>query len=320
MKDVVAVGELLADMVEKGVSPEGSPVFEANPGGAPLNFLAALSRYGCGTAMIGCVGDDALGRMLVSALEKYGVDGSFVSVTGAAFTTMAFVTLGSRGEREFSFARKPGADTMIDLAKLPCEAIRGAKYLHFGTLSLTSEPARSATMAAVSLAKSSGVLVSFDPNYRAALWDSEDEARRRMIWGFGAADFIKAGADELEFALGVDFRSAARQLVRNGSSLVLATDGERGGFFCAAGTEGDYSAFRVEHTVDTTGAGDIFGGAALCRIIRSGKALRELGGRELREAVRFAGAAAALSSEKYGGAPSIPDERDVLTFLSSQPE
>ncbi len=316
MTDVAAIGELLADFAAKGVTPEGSPVFEANPGGAPLNFLAAAARYGCSAAMIATVGDDAMGRLLTKTLDSCGIDGSAVKTTGAAFTTMAFVTFGEGGEREFSFARKPGADTLIKKEELPSELIKSARWFHFGTLSMTDEPAKSATEEAVLMAKAAGAKLSFDPNYRAALWQGEDEARERMLWGAAHADVVKMSREELELLFPGGYRESARRLTeRFGVELVFATDGAAGGFFCTPACEGDYPALAVENTVDTTGAGDIFYGAALSQIIKQGKEPGALSEGEVRSIARFAGAAAALSTQKYGGVTSIPEEEKVLALM-----
>ncbi len=316
--DVIALGELLIDFVQTGTTPEGAPLMAANPGGAPLNYLGALAKYGCSCGMIGKVGADAFGELLIDTLEKHGI--AFLGErTDEAFTTLAFVSLGARGERSFSFARKPGADTTLRPDELPYGEIRKAKYFHFGTLSLTDEPARSATAEAVRFARENGVIITFDPNYRAPLWRREEYAREAMRWGFARADIVKAGADEMEFALNKPWREAAHELLANGAKLVFATMGSEG-CFVASAANGQTLRF-VEpfpaDALDTTGAGDIFFGAAMSRIIKCGAPFDELGEEEIYRAARFGAAAAALSTKKPGGLPSIFSENEVLKLVGS---
>ena len=177
MKDVIAIGELLIDFACKSTDGAGYPTLAAQPGGAPGNFLAALQTYGCSTAMIGKVGDDAFGHLLVGTLQERGIETKGIIIDPKVFTTLAFVTLDATGNREFSFARKPGADTRLTANEVSYDLIDEAKVFHFGTLSLTGEPVRTATVQAVTYAKRAGKLISFDPNLRKPLWDSEASAK-----------------------------------------------------------------------------------------------------------------------------------------------
>ena len=310
--DVIALGELLIDFVQTGTTDRGSPLLAANPGGAPLNYLGALAKYGCSCGMIGKVGADAFGRQLIQTLQEAGI--AFLGqTTGEAFTTLAFVSLTRGGERSFSFARKPGADTLLRAEEVPYQRIKEARAFHFGTLSLTDEPSRSATMEAVRFARERGVTVSFDPNYRAMLWKNARDAREAMRWGFAHADVIKAGTDELELACGAPWKEAARELAQGGR-LGFATMGAQGCYVAGERFQGFVEAFQVD-SVDTTGAGDIFFGAAMSRMLRCGLPPGRLGGERILEAARFGAAAAALSTKKPGGLPSIADEDEVCALL-----
>ena len=318
MYDVVALGELLIDFAPKSVNEAGYPVLSANPGGAPGNFLAALTKYGCRTAMIGKVGDDAFGRLLTQTLADAGIETRGILSDPAVFTTLAFVSLDENGNRDFSFARKPGADTCLKPEEIDESLIVGARVFHFGTLSLTDEPAASATRQAVSLAKRLGLLVSLDPNLRKPLWKREEDARAAMEWSLRQADIVKISDEEIEWLWGLSPEEGAQKLIREyGVSLVYATLGPKG---CHAVTKS--VAVTVPspagiHVVDTTGAGDIFGGSAMGRFLKLNKAPAELTEEELREIVRFACTAASLSTQKHGGITSVPEEADVLEWANA---
>ena len=203
MLDVVALGELLIDFTCQNVDGSGYPTMAAHPGGAPANFLAALAKFGGKTALLGKVGADTFGNMLIGTLEGAGIETGGVVRSVDVFTTLAFVTLDQSGDREFSFARKPGADTCITAEELKLELIDRTKVFHFGTLSLTDEPARSATRRAVSYAKERGKLITYDPNLRRPLWRSLEEAREQLLWGLAQADVVKISDEEVEFLFGL---------------------------------------------------------------------------------------------------------------------
>ena len=180
MTDVVALGELLIDFTTKTADADGYPTMVAHPGGAPANFLAALTKFGAKTALMGKVGNDTFGKLLLGTLEKAGISTQGMVMDNTVFTTLAFVTLDASGDREFSFARKPGADTQIQFEELDLSLIDGCKVFHFGTLSLTGEPARTATYQAVAYAKKQGKLITYDPNLRKPLWGSLEEAKKQI--------------------------------------------------------------------------------------------------------------------------------------------
>ncbi len=316
MYDVVALGELLIDFAPVSTDDEGYPTMAAHPGGAPANFLVAVNRFGGKTAMIGKVGDDTFGRLLLRTLEESGTDISGMRLTDDYFTTLAFVTLDSNGERSFAFSRKPGADTRLSFDEVDLRLIDNARVLHFGTLSLTHEPARSATVGAVEYARAAGKLVSFDPNLRKPLWSSLDEARKQMEWGLYRADIVKLSDDEAEFLWGLTPEESAKKLLRGyGVKLALVTCGAEGCVYASSRCMGKVPALGGLRVKDTCGAGDIFGGTALRGVLKSGKAPDELDGTELREIVKFACAAAGLSTERSGGISSIPRPEEVANAV-----
>ncbi len=313
MPDVVALGEILIDFAPQSVDEAGYPTLAANPGGAPANFLAALDKYGCKTAMIGKVGDDMFGRLLVKTLERAGIDAHGVIIDPAVFTTLAFVSLDASGNRDFSFARKPGADTCLLPEEVDEALIASARVFHFGTLSLTNEPAASATRRALEVARERGLLVSLDPNLRRPLWPDEGAAKVTIEWSLRQADIVKISDEEIEFLWDASPEEGARKLLTEyGVSLVYVTLGPKG---CYAATQAHQVTVRAPsgiRAVDTTGAGDIFGGSAMSRFLPLNKRPSELTAGELEDIVRFACTAASLSTQKHGGISSVPDLEEVL--------
>jgi len=310
--DVAALGELLIDFAPHSTNPAGYPVLSANPGGAPGNFLAALTKYGCRTAMVGKVGDDTFGRMLVNTLQEAGIDTRGIRIDPDVFTTLAFVSLDESGNRDFSFARKPGADTCLKPEEVDEELIADAKVFHFGTLSLTDEPAASATRRAIELAKAHGLLISLDPNLRKPLWKREEDAKAAIEWSLKQADIIKISDEEIAWLWGIPPEEGAEKLLKEyGASLVYATLGPKGCYAATAKHRVTVQSPSGIHVVDTTGAGDIFGGSAMSQFIRLGKAPADLTEDELRQIVRFACTAASLSTQVHGGITSVPEPAAV---------
>ncbi len=317
MYDVTALGELLIDFNCQSVSETGYPVLAANPGGAPGNFLAALTKYGCSTAMIGKVGTDAFGQLLTGTLRQCGIETRGIVADPSVFTTLAFVTLDETGNREFSFARKPGADTCLRSDEIDYSLIDGARVFHFGALSLTGEPVRTATHAAMAHAKQAGKLVSFDPNLRKPLWPSEDAAKEAIEWGLHQADVVKISDEEIDFLWGIGPEAGAQKLLAEyGVSLVYATLGPKGCHFANRNGCGEAASPSGIHVLDTTGAGDIFGGSAMSRLLKTGKAPADLTVAEMAAITRFACCAASLSTQTHGGITSVPAEADVLACMS----
>ena len=310
--DVIALGELLIDFAPYSTNEAGYPILSANPGGAPGNFLAALARYGCKTAMIGKVGDDSFGRALIGTLQEAGIDTRGILADPKVFTTLAFVSLDASGNRDFSFARKPGADTCLTPEEVDETLIADAKIFHFGTLSLTDEPAAEATRYAIKLAKKHGALISLDPNLRKPLWKREEDARKAIEWSLRQADIIKISDEEIDWLWGISPEAGAEKLLREyRASLVYATLGPKGCYATNGANRVTVQSPAGIHVVDTTGAGDIFGGSAMSQFIRCGKKPADLTETELRRIVGFACTAASLSTQTHGGITSVPEYADV---------
>lgn len=306
--DVVALGELLIDFTAVEQGTDGYPVMAAHPGGAPANFLATLAKFGAKTALLGKVGTDSFGSMLVKTLSDAGIETRGIIHADDVFTTLAFVTLDEHGDRSFSFARKPGADTQLRFEELDLSLIDAAKAFHFGTLSLTDEPARSATQQAVAYARKKGKLITCDPNLRKPLWHSLDDARRQMLWAVSQADVVKISDEEADFLWGVSPESGAEKLIHEcGVKLAFVTCGAEGSVFRNAAASGRVPGLTGLHLVDTTGAGDIFGGSAVWKLLQTGQAPETLTELQLREITSFACRVAGLSTTVPGGIPSIPE-------------
>ena len=314
--DVVALGELLIDFTCQSVDGKGYPTMAAHPGGAPANFLAALSKFGAKTALLGKVGTDAFGKLLTATLQQAGIETKGLVATDDVFTTLAFVTLDEQGDREFSFSRKPGADTCICFDELELSLIDEAKVFHFGTLSLTGEPARSATYRAVEYAKNAGKLITYDPNLRKPLWKDLDACKEQMLWGLKMADVVKISDEEVEFLFGLGVQEGADHILANyGVKLVFVTCGANGCWYQNSVCHGHVPSLQGITVQDTTGAGDIFGGSAVWKLLQLDKAPETLCNAELDAVVGFACTAAGLSTTRPGGISSVPAYEEVLARL-----
>jgi len=314
--DVVALGELLIDFTCTATDADGYPTMAAHPGGAPANFLAALAKFGASTALLGKVGNDTFGKLLRGTLDAAGIGTQGLVSDDSVFTTLAFVTLDEHGDREFAFSRKPGADTCLRFDEIDTGLIDAAKVFHFGTLSLTDEPARSATYEAVSYAKRKGKLITYDPNLRKPLWKDLQEAKKQLLWGLSQADVVKISDEEVEFLFGLGVEDGAKHILENyGVKLVFVTCGPKGCFFQNGKASGHVPGLSDIQVKDTTGAGDIFGGSALWKLLQTGKAPEALDAEELTGIVRFACVSAGLSTTRSGGISSVPDMDAVLARL-----
>lgn len=312
MYDVIALGELLIDFASKSVDAAGYPTMAANPGGAPGNFLAALNAYGAKTGFLGKVGDDAFGHLLLGTLTQAGIETKGIVVDPDVFTTLAFVTFDDKGDRSFSFARKPGADTQLRWEEVDKTMIDESKVFHFGTLSLTGEPARTTTQKAVAYAKEQGKLITYDPNLRKPLWKTEEEAKEQILWGLYQADVVKISDEEVEFLWNCTPEEGADKLLNEfGVSLAMVTLGPKGCYLKTANAVCVAPGPKVS-PIDTTGAGDIFGGSAVSRLLELNKPVTELTAEDLAYIGYFATTAASLSTEFVGGIPSIQDKAVVL--------
>ena len=314
--DVVALGELLIDFTENGVSPQGNPLFEANPGGAPCNVLAMLAELGRKTAFVGKVGNDMFGAQLRAVAEEAGICMDALAVDPKVPTTLAFVKTLPGGDRDFSFYRSPGADRMLTPEEIPEDMVTNARIFHFGTLSLTHEPARAATQRAVALAKDAGAILSFDPNLRPPLWDSLEEAREQIAWGLAQCDVLKIADNELEFMTGeTDFDRGAAILQKQYPNirLVNVTAGAEGSCAYYGGLRAFQPAFRLGGTIETTGAGDTFCACVLHFVLERG--LEDLTEDKLNQMLRFANAAAYLVTTQKGAIRSMPELEQVLNLI-----
>ena len=317
MIDVVALGELLIDFASKGADEKGYPLMQALPGGAPANFLAALTKYGKSTAFLGKVGDDTFGHLLLGTLSEAGIETKGVVVDPTVFTTLAFVTFDETGDRSFSFARKPGADTQLSWEEVDKSLIDEAKVFHFGTLSLTDEPARTTTQKAIAYAKSQGKLITCDPNLRKPLWRSEEEARAQILWSLNQADVVKISDDEVEFLWSCSPEEGADKLLNEyGVSLAMVTLGPKGCLLKTKNAVCQVVSPEVK-PIDTTGAGDIFGGSAVYRLLELNKPVEELTAEDLLFIGAFASTAASLSTEHMGGIPSIQSKALVQNKMKA---
>lgn len=314
--DVVALGELLIDFTESGSSPQGHPLFEANPGGAPCNVLAMLSRLGRRTAFLGKVGDDGFGAQLRAAVTAAGIDAGGLVADPTVPTTLAFVQTLAGGERSFSFYRSPGADTQFGADELDEARLRTAKIFHFGSLSMTDARCREATEQAIALARKAGALLSFDPNLREPLWRDLEEARRRIRYGISQCDILKISDNEIAWLTDEpDCRRAARKLRGQFDlPLLLVTLGAQGSLAYSGGAEAFVPALPVQ-TVETTGAGDTFCGCALDFVLTHG--LRDYTPDELTALLRFANAAAALITTRKGALSVMPTPAEIAALLQN---
>ena len=315
--DVTALGELLIDFTDNGKSAQGNTLFEANPGGAPCNVLAMLNRLGHSTAFIGKVGRDIFGLKLKAVLEEAGIDTAGLIVDADARTTLAFVQTLPDGDRDFSFYRNPGADMLLTADEVDGGLIRSSRLFHFGTLSMTHEGVRKATKKAVRLAKESGALISFDPNLRPPLWKSLDEAREQAAWGFSQCDVLKISDNEIQWFTGEEDLDQGIEKLRKeyDSPLILLSMGRDGSRAYYKDLRVEKAPFLQKGTIETTGAGDTFGGSCLHFVLKYG--LNGLDEERLTEMLTFANAAASIITTRKGALRVMPEADEVERFLSS---
>ncbi len=318
--DVTTLGEILIDFTFAGKNSDGKKLFEENPGGAPANCAVAISRLGGKSAFVGMTGFDSFGEDLKSTLQEQGVDVSGMRKTQAQHTTLAFVSLDSKGERNFSFCRNPGADTQLSPSDLDENLLLKSRILHIGSLSLTDEPAKSATLKAIEIAKKSGAYISYDPNYRAALWGSRSDAIPLMKSILPFSDMVKVSDEELALLYGkeISAEAGAKEILSCGAKLVLVTLGSKGVYYAtktqSLESSGTLGVPDVK-VVDTTGAGDSFTGGLLYRLTRRENPFSYTKA-ELEKDIAFANAVASLCVTKRGAIPALPCLSDVEKFIS----
>lgn len=311
---ITTIGEILIDMTQTHTDENGIPHFAANPGGAPANVAVAVSRLGAEAAFIGCVGDDLYGRLLRETLARNGVSTDGLQVTERANTTLAIVMVDPGGERSFSFYRKPGADTLIDAKQAVREAEK-ADILHFGSVSLTDPACRDVVVSTVQAAKKAGALITYDPNYRASLWEHEEAAILQMRAVLPLCDIVKISDEETGLLCGVqDPEEALEHLISQGIRLAVVTLGASGAMWRCGGMKGTVPGFCVK-VADTNGAGDTFFGAFLSRIAARG-GLDGLTEEEINRFIRFANKAASITTSRPGAIPAMPALQEVEEGLA----
>lgn len=317
VNDVTALGELLIDFTFAGNSESGMRLFEQNPGGAPANVLVALSRLGMKTAFIGKVGDDMHGHFLKDVLDQNHIGTDSLLIDRDFFTTLAFVNISENGERSFSFARKPGADTMLTKEEIPEKLIRESKIFHVGSLSLTNEPSKTATFHALDIAKKAGCIISYDPNYRAPLWENRRAAIEGMRSVLPYVDVIKISDEETDLLTPEkDPERAGKYLIDHGVKAAFITLGKNGA--CVVHKDGcAYQPAISKRAVDTTGAGDAFCSGVLYRICTQGGKVEDFSLPQLSDFARFGNAVASLCVERRGGIPAMPALHEVYERLNS---
>lgn len=314
--DVTAIGELLIDFTMNGQSDQGNNLFEACPGGAPCNVLAILNKLGRKTSFIGKVGEDQFGRLLKGTIEELGIGTKGLIIDKEIRTTLAFVHTFPDGDREFSFYRKPGADMMLSEDEVDLDMIRKSRVFHFGTVSMTDEPSRSATKKALKAAKEAGCLITFDPNLRPPLWGSLDDAKEQIEYGFQYCDVLKISDNEIQFVSGKeDYDEGIRYLKEKYQiPLIFLTMGKDG-------SRAYYKDLRVERkgfavkAIETTGAGDTFCGCAINGVLTHG--LDNLTEDVLGDILTYANAGAALITMKKGAIRSMPEPEEITKLLEA---
>ncbi len=316
--DVVALGELLIDFTENGTSVQGNPVYEANPGGAPCNVLSMLNRAGKKTAFIGKVGQDIFGKRLKAVLEETGIDVSNLIMDADVRTTLAFVETFADGDRDFSFYRNPGADMMLREEELDTDLLKNTRIFHFGTLSMTHEEVRNATKTAIRVAKESGALVSFDPNLREPLWKSLDEAKEQVAYGLSQCDILKISDNEIRWFTGEeDFDAGiARLRSQYNIPLIMLSMGKDGSRAYYKDLRVEAAPFLQEDTIETTGAGDTFGGCCLYHVLEYG--IDGFNEEKLGRMLTFANAAASIITTRKGALRVMPTVDEVERLIEER--
>ena len=309
--DVVALGELLIDFTENGTSKQGNPLFEANPGGAPCNVLAMLSKLGHTTAFIGKVGNDYFGEQLGNAIAEAGIDASFLCKDKEIHTTLAMVHTFPDGDRDFSFYRNPGADMMLTEAEIPEDLMKNTKIFHFGTLSMTHENVRAATKKAIRLAAEAGAVISFDPNLRPPLWDSMEHAKEQVLYGLSCCQVLKISDNEIQWLTGQEDYTEGVRWIRERYSipLILVSMGKEGSRAYYQDKIVEVKPFLQKNTIETTGAGDTFCGCVLHYVCKYG--LDGLTEDILQEMLTFANGAASLITTKKGALRVMPSVEEI---------
>lgn len=322
--DVIALGELLIDMTDNGVSGQGNTLFEANPGGAPCNVLAMLNKLEHKVGFIGKVGDDIFGNKLKRVLDEVGIDTGNLIIDKEARTTLAFVQTFEDGDRDFSFYRNPGADMMLKKEEVDVSLLQDTKIFHFGTLSMTHPEVREATKFAIDEAKKGGALISFDPNLREPLWDSLDDAKEQVLYGLTKCDVLKISDNEIQWLTGEeDYTEGVKRIrEKNNIPLIMVSLGKEGSRAYYKKPESgkeimvEVMPFLQENTIETTGAGDTFGGCVLHYVLEKG--LDDLKEDDLKEMLTFANGAASIITTRKGALRVMPGKEEVEELIQGK--
>ena len=316
--DVIALGELLIDFTQNGLSEQGNGLFEANPGGAPCNVLSMLNNLRKKTSFIGKVGNDQFGKTLKKALEELGIGTENLLMDNEVHTTLALVHTFADGDRDFSFYRNPGADMMLTVDELNLDLVRDTRIFHFGTLSMTHDGIRATTKKAVETAKEAGALISFDPNLREPLWDSLDNAKEQVRWGLGKCDVLKISDNEIQWLTGEEDFTAGVKKIREEFPipLILVSMGRDGSRAYYGDHYVEVAPFLQKNTIETTGAGDTFCACVLNYVLEHD--LEALTDEQLKEMLTFANAAASIITTRKGALRVMPTREEVLDFLKKQ--
>ena len=316
--DVVALGELLIDFTENGLSEQGNPILEANPGGAPCNVLSMLQKLGDKTAFIGKVGNDGFGHLLTKAVQEQGIDTTGLVYDNDVHTTLALVLKKENGDRDFAFYRNPGADMNLKEEEVNESLIASSSIFHFGTLSLTDESVKKATQKAVKAAKENGLTITFDPNLREPLWRSLEEAHEQVAWGLQQADVVKISDNEITWFAGMDSYDEGIAFLQKeypNLKLICLSMGGDGSKAVYRDIHVAYPAFLQEATIETTGAGDTFCACMIHTVLENG--IDHLDEEKLKEMLKFANAAASLVTTKKGALRVMPTKEEVETFIEN---
>lgn len=312
MFDFVSIGEMLIDFTPYKTE-EGLSLYQPNPGGAPANVASVVAKLGLNSAFVGKVGNDVFGLSCKEALQSAGVCTKHLVLTSDYPTTLAFVTLLPDGNREFSFYRnRLTADVSLSKHDISESAYKNTRVFHFGSVSLTQDPEKSAVLYAVEEAKKAGSLISYDPNLRLPLWKSTEEAKETILRTLHYADILKLSKEEVEFLFGkVEDHTICKELTEKyGIKLVLITKAANG---CYAYCNGkDYHSYAYDlKTIDTTGAGDSFLAGIIYSLLHSGKDIESLSDNEINEMLDFANALGSLVTTKKGAIPAIPTIQEI---------
>lgn len=313
--DVTALGELLIDFTENGISGQGNPVLEANPGGAPCNVLSMLNRLGHKTNFIGKIGKDMFGDQLEAALKEVGIGTDGLMRDDEVHTTLAFVHTAPDGDREFSFYRNPGADMMLSEEDVDAEQIKNSTIFHFGSLSMTDEVCRKATRKAIAVAEEAGILMSYDPNLREPLWKSMELAKEQISYGLEHCHILKISDNEIQWLTGEEDYDKGIAMVQEKYNipLILLSLGREGSRAYTPNCRVEVPAFIQKNTIETTGAGDTFGACILHYVLEHG--WKEYSEAELKEMLTFANAAASIVTTRKGALRVMPTKEEVQAIL-----